>query len=459
MNRSVTVLLLVFVVLLGAGLFVLRPLLLEKEEFRGTGGYLLDFAVDDVTGLSISRDGERFDFERHADGWTLGPEPKDSASSLELGKLISSVQNLKILDSIPAKEFSEGLRDEEYGLPDSKLKLRLQLEGGAVRELFFGREGVFPNSVFVRVGRENKNTYLVGQEVARMLQEPITHFRERRLVPLPVGRFEKILINSPEGELELEKKGDHWVFLRPMQARADSEAVNRLLELILGAAVLEFRDAEPKTAGGEWRGEIQLWTDADEPPLRIRLGRKEGEEIEVFSSARLLAAQVPAENFLLFELPLQELRDKSLIRFSSDLIDRVFVKDSEGEFWILRSPENEWQVEEEGISFPVNDENVEKILAAFRALNVRGFVPLTSSKMHALVGNPATLHVDLLSWVSENTPEALAGAHSVHALRFFESESEVFVQIDDEPELRKISPESFLEMKNLFQGLKAHGEN
>src|SRR5205823_10762520 len=95
----------------------------------------------------------------------------------------------------------------EYGL--NKPKLRLKLIGeNRPPEILFGKDAALEGKLYVRF-ENSKETFLAGQSVKKDIDKKPEEFRDRKLTDLITAQVSRIILKTPAGEMELEKKADH----------------------------------------------------------------------------------------------------------------------------------------------------------------------------------------------------------------------------------------------------------
>src|SRR5205085_6188422 len=65
-------------------------------------------------------------------------------------------------------------------------------------------------------------------------------FRDKRLTDLNTTQVSRVLLKTPAGEMELEKKNDHWEIAKPLRARADDQKVGDLIAQVTTARIQQF---------------------------------------------------------------------------------------------------------------------------------------------------------------------------------------------------------------------------
>src|SRR5205823_1217711 len=195
--------------------------------------------------------------------------------------LLSDLETWQKEGTSPAKA-SEDDKSKltEYGLNNPKLKLRL-LGQGRPPEIWFGKDAALEGRMYVRL-QNSKETFLAKQSIRKDIDKKAEEFRDKKLTDLTAAQVRRITLKTPAGEMELEKKGDHWDILKPLRARADDEKVGDLIAQITTARIQQFAaddhgDLRPYGLA-EPRGSITLFGQEEQKVRKVELG----DSIKVF---------------------------------------------------------------------------------------------------------------------------------------------------------------------------------
>ena len=127
--------------------------------------------------------------------------------------------------------------------------------------------------MYVRL-QNSKETFLARQSVKKDIDKKAEEFRDKKLTDVTTAQVRRIILKTPAGEMELEKKGDHWDILKPLRARADDQKVGDLISQITTARIQQFvaddrGDLRPYGLA-EPRGSITLFAMKEEKTRRLR---------------------------------------------------------------------------------------------------------------------------------------------------------------------------------------------
>src|SRR5207245_3166593 len=107
-----------------------------------------------------------------------------------------------------------------------KRKMRINRIGhNRPSELLFGKDAALEGKMYVRF-ENSKETFLAGQSVRKDIDKKPEAFRDRKLTDLITAQVSRVILKTPAGEMDLQKKGDHWEIVKPLRARADDQKIN-----------------------------------------------------------------------------------------------------------------------------------------------------------------------------------------------------------------------------------------
>lgn len=426
MNPRFTILM-GFLLLLAAGwIFFVQPQWGSTQERARHGGILPPFTGEQIDRIEIEREDARLIFLRQPRGWRMESPVQDTAASAKVEEILQLASTLRAEERIPAGEFRGTLRSGAYGFNPPKLKLRLS---GPRRDftLEFGREAASPERIFLRRSG-SEETFVVAETLAKELQRPVADFRDPRLVNLPADLIERLRWQWDGATIELAHRGPTWSFSRPLVAPAETALVERLLENFLGAKVQEFVPPGERWGRAQERGQIQLWAEGTDEPLTISIA----EEPDGFLLARENRPgffRIDRENLRLVTLPWEDLRQRRLEVCFPDLVDRFTVTVAQEAERKFRRDGKNWLLEHREQSREVSGELVADFLQKLNATPILDFVG--GKRAWNAQEPPPQFVLAFHSFLSENTPEALAGQFPLATLRLGPAVTQPFASAEE----------------------------
>lgn len=118
--------------------------------------YALQFASDDVTGISYEYSGETLEFTKTDDTWSCSTDPTAQIDADKMKTMLSS------LGSMTADSTVESPEDvSKYGIDQPTQQVTLNFSDGSEKTLTFGMENEIVGGIYVQVSGDD-NVYLVG---------------------------------------------------------------------------------------------------------------------------------------------------------------------------------------------------------------------------------------------------------------------------------------------------------
>src|SRR5438093_8391059 len=178
------------------------------EEARRQGQNVVNFDRDKIDGIVIQDGDEKIELRRRDNRWRLETPIKDQADSSLIDNLLSDLGSWQKEGTISAKEIdADRSKLSEYGLNRPKLRLKL-LGPDKPPAILFGKEAALEGKMYVRF-ENSKETYLAGQSIKKDIDKKPEDFRDRKLTDLITARVSRVVLTTPVGEIDLQKKNDH----------------------------------------------------------------------------------------------------------------------------------------------------------------------------------------------------------------------------------------------------------
>src|SRR5215467_13088721 len=275
-------LILAIIVLAGIAYFrffeMKRP---STEEGHRHGENMVNLDRTKIDGIVIQNGDQKIEIRRRDNKWRLETPIKDQADNALVETLLSDVENWQKDGTIPTKEIdADKSKLAEYGLNNPKLKLKL-LGHARPPEILFGKDTAMEGRMYVRF-QNSKETFVAVQSVKKDIDKKPEEFRDRKLTDLSTLQVRRVVLKTPAGEMELERKDTHWDILKPLRARADDQKVNDLISQVTSARIGQFvaddrGDLRPYGLA-EPRGSITLFDQEQKRDQKVEIG----ESIKVF---------------------------------------------------------------------------------------------------------------------------------------------------------------------------------
>lgn len=433
MNRAFTILLLLLVAAAAAFLFIFEPGFTSTREREATRDFVLNMSPAEIDSIRVTSGDDGFEIARSDEGWQIGPKPKDMASPKMVSDLLQAATNMRVFDLIEADDMGgRDLRDFGLAKPKSQIDVRSR---GATTTLYFGKEAAGDGRMYVRRA-DSSDVCVVSDDLQAQAFRSPQDFRDRRLSNITPDRVDKFTIKHGGGELALERGGHGWEIVRPLRARADDAAVEKLLKDLLGLQIVKFVADEANDLSayglGEPRAELILTVDGEPRPVALRIGADAaGKTVLAQFTARDSIYDLPAQALESLRVAPDALRDRRVAELNLDTIDAIRFSTKGTEKLVERSGDG-WKSDGQTLS----DDEVGRRARMLTDAKVIEYLPLTDENLRlAGLDKPAgTISFD--AWLSENTPETTAGRRPVLVLTLGRQEAgKAWLRVNDDPEI------------------------
>ncbi|PYK66662.1 MAG: hypothetical protein DME50_04795 [Verrucomicrobia bacterium] len=411
----------------------------STEEAKRQAQNVINFDRTKINGIVIQNGDEKIAMRRRDNKWRLETPIKDQADGSLIENFLSDLENWRKDATISAKEVeADKNRLSEYGLAKPKLKLKLTGQEG-LPEVLFGKDAALEGKMYVRF-ENSKETFLAGQSVRNDIDKKPEDFRDRKLTDLITAQVSRLLLKTPAGEIDLQKTGDHWQIVKPLQARGDDQKIADLIAQITTARIQQFVADDRGDLRGyglvEPRGAITLFTSEDKQGQLLQIGavpEKEKDQLYVRSAARGFVYTLPKKVEEILNTKPDDLRDRHLVRIDTNILDRITIDVPGRNKIVLARKDNNWTIASRK-NAPANSSEVRRVIDTLQNERVTNFVEDVASNLPKYGLDKPQLQLTLSSFASENTAETKAGEQPFATIAFGKTQGEnVYARLTDEP--------------------------
>src|SRR5438034_2607037 len=411
----------------------------STEEAKHQAQNVLNFDRYKINGIVIQNGDEKIELRRRDTKWRLDTPIKDHADSSSVENLLSNLEGWRKDATISAKEIeADKNKLNEYGLAKPKLKLKLT-GPEELPEIFFGKDAALEGKMYVRF-ENSKETFLAGQSIKKDIDKKPEDFRDRKLTDLITARVSRVILKTPVGEIDLQKKNDHWEIVKPFHARGDDQKIADLIAEVTTARIQQFvaDDRGDLRAYGlaEPRGGITLFTPDDKQGQLLQIGavpEKEKDQLYVRSAARGFVYTLPKKVEEILNTKPDDLRDRHLVRIDTNILDRITIDVPGRNKIVLARKDSNWTIASRK-NAPTNSTEVRRVIDTLQNERVTNFVEDVASNLPKYGLDKPQLQLTLSSFASENTAETKAGEQPFATIAFGKTQSEnVYARLTDEP--------------------------
>jgi hypothetical protein len=411
----------------------------STEEAKRQAQNVVNFDRTKIDGVVIQNGDDKIEMRRRNNKWRLEMPIKDQADGSLIENLLSDLENWQKDATISAKEIeADKSKVNEYGLNKPKLRVKL-LGQDRPPEIFFGKDAALEGKMYVRL-EDSKEIFLAAQTVKKDVEKKPEEFRDRKLTDLSTTQVSRVVLKSPVGEMELEKKNDHWEILKPLRARGDDQKIADLIAQVTTAQIQQFVAADQGDLHpfglAEPRGAITLFSKDDKQGQLLQIGvisQKEKDQVYVRSASRGFVYALPKKIEEVLNARPDDLRDRHLVRIDTNILDRITI-DAPGKGKIVLARKNEnWTIASRN-NAPANSGEVRRLIDTLQNEQVTKFVEDVASNLPKYGLDKPQLKLTFSSFASENTAETRAGEQPFTTITFGKIDGDnVYARLADEP--------------------------
>src|SRR5213080_1198548 len=427
------------------------------EEATRQAQNIVNFSRDQVNGVVIQNGDDTIDIRRRDDKWRLEIPIKDQADGSVVNNLLLDLENWQKDAAISAKEMeADKNKLADYGLANPKLRLKL-IGPDTPQEIFFGKDAALEGKMYVRFGN-SKETFLANQSVKKAVDKKPEDFRDRKLTDLIMAQVARVILKTPAGEMELQKKADHWDIVKPLHTRADDQKISDLIAQLTTARIQQFvaddkGDLHPYGLA-EPRGSITLFDEAEKKDQKVEIGEsikvlgredkgqtlqigsvpeKEKDQIYVRFAPRGSVYTLPKKTEEILNTKPADLRDNHLVRIDTNILDRITIDALGRGKTVLARKDGNWTIATRN-NTPADSGAVQRLIDRLQNERVTGFVEDVASNLPKYGLDKPQMQLTFSSFASENTAETKAGEQPFAGIAFGKPEGDnVYARLTDEP--------------------------
>jgi len=436
----------------------------STEEAQRQAQNVVNFDRNKIDGIVIQNGDQKIEIRRRENKWRLETPIKDQADGAVVENLLSDLESWQKEGTIPAKDIdTDKSKLAEYGLSNPKLKLKL-LGREKPPEILFGKDAALEGRMYVRF-QNSKETYLATQSVRKDIDKKPEEFRDKKLTDVAAAQVRRITLKTPAGEMELEKRGEHWEILKPLRARADDGKVGDLISQITSARIQQFvaddrGDLRPYGLA-EPRGSITLYDQEQKKDQKVELGEsvkvfgredkgqtlqigsvpeKEKDQVYVRFTPRGSVYTLPKKVEEIVNTKPADLRDNHLVRIDTNILDRITIDTPGKAKTVLARKDGDWTIASRN-NAPADSGAIRRLIDILQNERVTRFVEDVASNLPKYGLDKPTIQLTFSSFASENTAESKAGEQPFAALTFGKAEGDnVYARLSDEPFVVAVRP-------------------
>lgn len=323
----------------------------KREEAREKAKKLFLFEEDEVRKIALVRDDTtHIVVERGKDGlWHIAEPIKTDADQDAVGRLLDTMR-----DATNERVVADSVLDlGKFGLEHPKVRVAIVLKDTTTDTLCIGDFSPTGSYVFARwAGRPQ--VFLSKRYVRTRLNQGLFDLRERRVLPFEREEARKLALKYDGKRFVLVGGGEEWELEEPVKLRADNSTVRSLLSRLRTERARKFvvehtTEEDLRTYGLDRPSvEVTVWLGEERAQKTLKVGKREGRRYYAKDVSRDPVFMVDSSFVSYLKKDLMNLRDKHVVRFDRDQVDRIELaygdsvvaceKDTASGDWYLKRP-------------------------------------------------------------------------------------------------------------------------
>lgn len=335
------------------------------------------FKQEDIASITLTRAGETITVENQDGKWVITQPVNAPADESAIDSIARAITDARVERTLPASDEES----QSFGLSEPAVSVEVKLKSGDQHALRLGSKDFSGLSVYARIGDQNEVT-LLPAAVLTNSDKPLDDLRDRAVLGLSQYDIKSLTINNENGRVSLVKEGSDWKVKGSLDAEADESEVSSLLSEITSAKVGEFigeKDGDASKFGLD-KPAITLTAHLDGGERILTIGAKTDDGYYARTSHRNQVVKVDSGLYDKLNLKASGLRSKEIVKFESDDITRVEIKNPNLKLVAEKEKENDidkWVIKE-----PTDKKGKE-----FQSYKV--FSPLESTKAADIIDSPS----------------------------------------------------------------------
>jgi len=398
MNSKTTIVLLLLVVALGAGMVGLERWLPTTRERLESDEQLLAFDEGKMDHIEISlAEGKNFVLVKQGQRWRVTQPFDDVADPERVARLLKELKEMRLIERVQRTEF-DAKAWKATGLDAPVARLRLMAGGERVVSFWLGQPGTMEKTSYASTDAAEEDgerqAFLLRSELNALLKEAPLLWRDLKLLRLPAEQVTRMRLSTADGQIEVAREpgeGAGWQLVKPLQTRGSKERIEERLSALLNldilnaevAAVAGVPGAGP-TGGAALPDQMKVTVEAAGATYELTLMRPEtpgAAQVTALAAHRRPQFKVSAEQAALLWCQPNELRDEHLARVNAESVTELFLRSSAFPEVNLKQENNSWLLKRNGRWEPANGDRVTRLFEALNETKVREFTSDSAAEL------------------------------------------------------------------------------
>jgi len=314
----------------------------EKSSYSFRDKTLLNFNTGSIQKIQVLRETNSLQLKKTGEAWEILGDIHTQGDKDTIMNFLQSVQFSRVKEFI--NESPDSL--QPYGLSAPKLKLILENDKTHILSLGNLKEG---KGYFARVN-DSKNIVLVDPRLFKILSQKTVEFLDKTLLEFEEKDILELVLQS-ENETIRITQGDNnssWNIISPIKTDTDLSTINSLLFDLKEAKIKEFiktsKDIDETFGLNIPRRSFSI-KEKTSRTSTLQLGNQSTDSQQVFAKRAGEPTVFSISKKVVDKLfrSLHELRNKKLLKFSSEEVNKILIQTPD-ELFELNKSRSQWNL-------------------------------------------------------------------------------------------------------------------
>ena len=339
MVKKSTLIVLLAAILIGGGVYYYSARQEKKEETpKSKAKPAFDIRADEITAITLSfpakPDSPAIQLAKNNGQWEILKPVETGADPSAVG----GISNGLAAALVGGTESGAPDRLKAFGLDPGAVRIEFQGKGGAKHTLLLGDKDFTGDSVYA-IADGAKTVDLLPQTLLVSADKSLDDLRDKRILRIEAESVTSFDLKNASGEISAAKNPSGWTLSKPADKPADTETISGLLAGVSAGRMAAVTSETPENLAkyGLSSPAITLTTtDAKGNKQTLIVGKKQGDAYYARDISRPMIFTIHDDLYSKLTEKAGDFRDKYVLRFQPDQINRVEVQNPGGKIVMFR---------------------------------------------------------------------------------------------------------------------------
>ncbi|VAX20336.1 hypothetical protein MNBD_NITROSPINAE02-972 [hydrothermal vent metagenome] len=299
----------------------------ERDEAERISSKAIGIEAANVTSLKIDRAGKSLALEKRGDGWKIVEPIAVDADNEAVELLLTTAEYMTIAGEVgDTGSYSKA----DYGV-DGSTTFTFGLENGENKKLVVGDLNPVGTDYYA-IGNDTGKIILVNRGRVAAILKNLFELRDKDIFPARAEEVTQLVMRLANHVISAKKdKNGDWRLIEPIDAKADNKAIERIvsnLAALTFSGFLNEEDVDLSKYGFDRpsAGFSMLYGGGKKQTTLLIGASTGGGGFYAKFSDKPVVARIPAGIMKSFPDRIDSLRDRHLVHFAMDTIEKVEIE-------------------------------------------------------------------------------------------------------------------------------------